>query len=473
MRLSTKIFLAIYIVCFVPGAVLSKYIFEGIKATDKGFTFSFGTPAIIGLCFMGVSIIFGTICYIRFLRILKLSKVLFFSITPMTVLYGLGIYLLADFGTLPKQTAIAVRAILNISAENKYNSILWAILLTLIYILISFVLFSYVCRPIQKIERVTSKLGDGRITEGAITIGKTKQFHKIEDSLERINYNYKEKENRVKQADLEAQKFIPKQFLKFLGKGSISELELGNQVQKRATTLFCDLLSSTTVSTTLSLEENFNFINSYLNIISPLVRKYDGFVDKYLGDGILAVFPRAERAIDCAHAIIRAIEVKNKSQKDLPNVDTKISINTGDIVFGIVGEEERKAPTIISDVVNLASKIEDINKFMGTKIVFSKQTLNEIPEKYNLHYRYIGSLTLDGEETALPLFESLEIYPKDEKDKLVRLKNKFENGVRSYNDGQFKVALQTFQEVLKYLPNDKPSYIYFNKANEKLKEVEL
>ena len=332
-------------------------------------------------------------------------------------------------------------------------------------------LFSYVCRPIQKIERVTSKLGDGRITEGAITIGKTKQFHKIEDSLERNNY--KEKENRVKQADLEAQKFIPKQFLKFLGKGSISELELGNQVQKRATTLFCDLLSSTTVSTTLSLEENFNFINSYLNIISPLVRKYDGFVDKYLGDGILAVFPRAERAIDCAHAIIRAIEVKNKSQKDLPNVDTKISINTGDIVFGIVGEEERKAPTIISDVVNLASKIEDINKFMGTKIVFSKQTLNEIPEKYNLHYRYIGSLTLDGEETTLPLFESLEIYPKDEKDKLVRLKNKFENGVRSYNDGQFKVALQTFQEVLKYLPNDKPSYIYFNKANEKLKEVEL
>lgn len=473
MRLSTKIFLAIYIFCFVPGAVLSKYIFEGIKATDKGFTFTFGTSAIIGLCFMGVSIIFGTICYIRFLRILKLSKVLFFSITPMTVLYGLGIYLLADFGTLPKQTAIAVRAILNISAENKYNSILWAILLTLIYILISFVLFSYVCRPIQKIERVTSKLGDGRITEGTITIGKTKQFHKIEDSLERINYNYKEKENRVKQADLEAQKFIPKQFLKFLGKGSISELELGNQVQKRATTLFCDLLSSTSVSTTLSLEENFNFINSYLNIISPLVRKHDGFVDKYLGDGILAVFPRAERAIDCAHAIIRAIEVKNKSQKDLPNVDTKISINTGDIVFGIVGEEERKAPTVVSDVVNLASKIEDINKFMGTKIVFSKQTLNEIPEKYNLHYRYIGSLTLDGEETTLPLFESLEIYPKDEKDKLVRLKNKFENGVRSYNDGQFKVALQTFQEVLKYLPNDKPSYIYFNKANEKLKEVEL
>ena len=473
MRLSTKIFLAIYIICFIPGAVLSKYIFEGIKPTETGFTFSFGTLAIIGLCFMGVSMIFGSICYIRFLRILKLSKVLFFSITPMTILYGIGIYLLADFGTLPKQTAVAVRAILNISTENKYNSILWAILLTLVYILGSFLLFSYVCRPIQKIERVTSKLGDGRITDGAITIGKSKQFQKIEDSLERINYNYKEKENRVKQTNLEAQKFIPKQFLKFLGKGSITELELGNQVQKKATTLFCDLLSSTSVSRTLSLEENFNFINSYLNVISPLVRKYDGFVDKYMGDGILAVFPRAERAIDCAHAIIRAIEVKNKSQKDLPKVDTKIAINTGDIIFGIVGEEERKAPTVISDVVNLASKIEEINKFMGTKVVFSKQTLNELPEKYDLQYRYIGSLTINGENSSLPLFESLDIYPKEVREKLYRLKNKFENAVREYNDGQFKSALRNFQEILKYIPDDKPSYVYFNKANEKLKEVEL
>lgn len=473
MRLSTKIFLAIYIVTFIPGAVLSKYIFEGITPTETGFSFHFGTLAIVGLCFIGVSTIFSVICYLRFLRILKLSKVLFFSITPLTIMYGLGIYILADFGALPKKTATAVRAILNISTENKYNSILWAVLLTLVYILISFVMFAYVCRPIQKIEKATARLGDGRITDGAIVIGKTKQFHKIQDSLERINYNYKEKENRVKQADIEAQKFIPKQFLKFLGKGSISELELGNQVQKKATTLFCDLLSSTSVSTTLSLEENFNFINSYLNVISPLVRKYDGFVDKYLGDGILAVFPRAERALDCAHAIIRAIEVKNKAQKDLPNVDTKISINTGDIIFGIVGEEERKAPTIISDVVNLASKMEDINKYMGTKIVFSKQTLNEIPEKYELSYRYIGSLTLDGEDTALPLFESLEIYPKEEREKLFRLKNKFENGVRAYNDGEFKLALKSFQEILKFLPKDKPSYIYFNKANEKLKEVEL
>ena len=467
MRLSTKIFLAIFIVTLVPALVLSKYIFEGIKPTNTGFSVAFSTPAIIGLCLLAVSMIFGVICYVRFLRVLKLSKVLFFSVTPLTLLYGLSVYIIADLGALlPESTANAVRVVLNISGGNKYNSILWAVLLTLVYVLIVFIIFSYVCRPIQRIEKITQRLGDGRINDRAILIGKTKQFRKIEDSLEKINYNYKEKENLVKQADLEAQKFIPKQFLKFLGKGSITELELGNQVQKRATTLFCDLLSSSKVSTTLSLEENFNFINSYLNVISPLIRKYDGFVDKYMGDGILAVFPRAERAIECAHAIIRTIEVKNKSQKDLPNIETKISINTGDVIFGIVGEEERKSPTIISDVVNLASKMEEINKFMGTRIVFSKQTLNEIPEKFEFQYRYIGSLGL--ENVNLPLFESLAIYPREKREKLFRLKNKFENGVRAYNDGNFKEAKNLFEEILKYVSDDKPSYVYFNKANDKL-----
>lgn len=472
MRLSTKIFLIIFIITLIPSVILSKYIFQGIKVTEAGFSVNFGTLAIVGLCFMGLNTIFGTICYIRFLRGLKLSKVLFFALAPLTILYGAGIYLIADLAKLPPQTAKAVRTILNIGTENQYNSVLWAILLTLIYILISFLTFAYVCRPIQKIEKVTAKLGDGRINEKSINIGKSKQFKKIENSLEKINYNYKEKENKVKQVDLEAQKFIPKQFLRFLGKGSIAELELGNQVQKRATTLFCDLLSSTKVSTTLSLEENFNFINSYLNVISPLIRKYDGFVDKYLGDGILAVFPRAERAVECAHAIIRIIEVKNKSQKDLPDIDTKISINTGEIIFGVVGEEERKSPTIISDVVNLASKMEEINKYLGTKMVFSKQTLNEFPEKFEIAYRYIGSLSIEG-GVFLPLFESLEIYSKNTREKLVRLKAKFENGVREYNDGKFKDAKQSFEEVLRYLPEDKPSYVYFNKCVEKLSKQEI
>ena len=300
-------------------------------------------------------------------------------------------------------------------------------------------------------------------------IGGGKQFKEIEHSLNKINYNYKEKENKLKQTNLETQKFIPKQFFKFLGKSSVEELELGNQVKKNATTLFCDLKSSTNISRTLSLEENFNYINSYLKVVAPLIKRYGGFIDKYLGDGVLAVFSKPQNAIECAHAILRAIEVKNKSQKELPAIDARISINTGEIIFGIVGDEDRKSPTIISDVVNLASKMEEINIYIGTKLLISKQSLNELPQNFDFNYRYTGSLSLN-DDVQISLFESLDYYPKSKKEKLKKLKNKFEAGVRAYNEKNYEEAKEIFSAILKQIPDDKPSFVYFNKASEKLKD---
>ena len=267
--------------------------------------------------------------------------------------------------------------------------------------------------------------------------------------------------------NLETQKFVPKQFLKFLGKNSITELELGNQVQKTATTLFCDL--KTNVSRTLSLEENFNYINSYLKTVAPLVKRYDGFIDKYLGDGVLAVFSKAQNAIECSHAIIKAIQVKNKGQKELPKIDARISITTGDLIFGIVGDEERKSPTIVSDVINLSSKMQEINDYIGTKILISKSTLDSLPQNFDFDYRYTGCLSFD--DLQISLFESLDYYPKNKREKLKKLKNKFENGVRYYNEGKFNEAKGCFEVVLHYVADDNPSYVYFNKSNEKLADV--
>lgn len=467
MKLSTKIYLVLYIVTMIPAIVLGKYVIEGITPTGTGFSFNFNGLGIAGLVLIAVSNIFGTILYFRFLKTQKLSRMIFFATAPLTAIYGVGMFFIAGINNFSGQTAATMQVLLNVSNKNTYNTLLWGVLLTLVYFVALFVIFSYICRPVQKLEKIAQRLGDGVIREDKFEIGKSKQFKNIENSLEKINFNYKEKENMVRQTDLEAQKFIPRQFLKFLGKTSISDLELGNQVQKRATTLFCDIVSSSSVSTTLSLEENFNFINSYLNVVSPLIRKHGGFVDKYLGDGILAVFPRPEQAIECATHICRAIEVKNKSHSSLPDVDARISIHTGEVIFGIVGEEARKSPTIISDVVNLASKMEDINKMMGTKVIFSKDSLNEIPTKYQFAYRYIGSISVENAETT-SLFESLEIYPKKKRDRLVHLKSNFEEGVRNFNEHEYEKAKTCFKQVLSYVSDDKASYVYYNHACDKL-----
>lgn len=468
MRTSTKILIIVTLILLVPNIFLSKYLLQAINPTETGFQFNFSTLAWVSLGLQVLYNVLFTILFIRFLRTQRLSNVIFFSIAPLTLVYGVFMVYVTAVKNMSGMTAQAVRSTLKIAEqETAYNNFLWAGIATLVYLVLSFVIIVFACRPLSKVENATQKLGDGRMKYDDFKIGGGKQFRDIEHSLNKINYIYKEKENKIRQTNLETQKFIPKQFFKFLGKSSIAELELGNQVKKNATTLFCDLKSATNISTTLSLEENFNYINSYLKVVAPLIKRYGGFIDKYLGDGILAVFSKSQDAIECSHAIFRAIDIKNKSQKELPEIDTRISINSGEIIFGIVGDEDRKSPTIISDVVNLASKMQEINLYIGTKLLIAKSTLNELPANFEFDYRYTGTLSLD-DGGQVSLFESLNYYPKNKKEKLKKLKNKFESGIRAYNEKNYAEAKEIFSYILHYVPDDKPSYVYFNKSAEKL-----
>ena len=470
MRTSTKILIVITIILFIPNLFLTKYLLAAVVPTGEGFELNFTPLAWVSLSLQILYNIFFTILFVRFLKTQRLSNMIFFSLAPLTLVYGAFMIYIVAVKNMTGVMAESIRATLNIQTqETSYNNFLWAGLATLIYLVLLFLIVVFSCRPLSKVEHITQKLGDGSTKNDNFRIGGGKQFKEIEHSLNKINYNYREKENKIKQINLSTQKFIPKQFLKFLGKNGVEELELGNHVSKKATILFCKLKSSVNDEKTLSLEENFNYINSYLKIVSPLIKRYNGFIDKYLGDGVLAVFSKSENAIECSHAILRAIEIKNKSQKDFPLIDARISIITEEVVFGIVGDDERKNPTIISDIVNLSAKIQEINNYIDTKLLISKQSLNELSPKFDFDYRYTGDLSLD-EGRQISLFESLDYYPKNKREKLKKLKNKFESGVRAYNEKKYEEAKEIFSYVLHQLPDDKPAFVYFNKASEKLKD---
>jgi len=465
MKLSTKIFIALFVLTFIPSIWLGQYFLAGIIPTDTGFTFNFSVLGIIGIVVMILNQVFGGILFFRFLRTLSLPKAIFFSVVPLTITYGILVFLIADITRYDNPTAKSVRILLNLEKGNSYNTILWAVLLSVVYISALFLIFLLLCKPVSRMEKIVNRLSDGKVKEPHFKLGGGKQFKEIEHSLNKINYNYNAKDNAIKQNDLEVKKFIPKEFFKFLGKNNITELELGQQVKKHATTLFCDLKSNKS-SQKISLEDNFNFISSYMNTVSPIIKRYGGFIDKYLGDGVLAVFSHPENALDCAHQIVKAIEIKNKSLNDF-NVDSSISLHTGDVIFGIIGDEDRLTPTIVSDVVSFVEKQNQINNLLGSRLIFTKTLLSELPTKYKLYYRYVGSLS-EKSAGQIGIFESLEVYPKDKREKLASLKSNFEQGVRDYNDGKFEEAKNNLSEVLRYVSDDKPSYIYFNRASERV-----
>ena len=140
-------------------------------------------------------------------------------------------------------------------------------------------------------------------------------------------------------------------------------------------------------------------------------------------------------------------------------------MNTGDVAIGVVGDDERKSLSIISESVNFAKKMEEINRQFGSLIIFSKATLNDISSA-PINYRYIGNLnTENGEQIAV--FESLEIYEKQKRDKLIKNKIAFEQGVRAYQNGKYTQAKTIFEKVYRQEKNDTVCYTYYNKCCEK------
>ena len=219
MKLSTKIYIALYVLTLVPTFFLGGYVFDIITISPSGVEFNFTLLSGIGLALVVINNVFGTILFIRFLRSQRLSGVIFFSSLPLSLIYGGGIFLFAGLNLYSNIPLFAfIGSALKISPDN-YNSLLWAILLTILYLFLIFLIYFFACRPIHKLERITHRLGDGRVNQERFDVGKSKQFKNIEASLEKINYNYREKDNLARQTDLEAQKFIPKQFFKFFFQG--------------------------------------------------------------------------------------------------------------------------------------------------------------------------------------------------------------------------------------------------------------
>lgn len=470
MKTSTKILSIVTVLTFLPNIFLFKYLLGAFVPAGDSFKVQFSSLAWVSLSFLVVSLVLGTFLFFRFLKGQRLTGALFFSVMPLTFVYGGFVTYVSSVKDMNGATAQAMRSVLKIAqTEKPHNNLLWVLFATLVYLVILFVIILVLCKPLSKIEKVTKNLGDGRMKADDFKVGGTKQFQEIENSLNKINYQYKKQDNKIKQYDLLHKKSLSKQQVKIFGKDGVSSLEFGNQIKKTATVLLFCLEREQKPSKDVSLEENFNYINSYLKVIYPLIKRFGGFVDRYLGEKVLAVFSKPQEAISCAHALCRAIDAKNKNQKERHTLVCRLAIDTDDITFGIVGDEE-KNPQILSDTLSNLEKMQEINTYIGSKVIFSKQSLNALAQNFQFSYRYVGDLTM-SEEESVPIYESLEAMPKNKREKLKKLKNKFEAGVRAYNQKDYERAKEGFEFVLHYVPDDQPSYVYFNKALEKLKET--
>lgn len=214
------------------------------------------------------------------------------------------------------------------------------------------------------------------------------------------------------------QRFVPIQFLQMLGKKSITDVAVGDQVQKHMTILFIDIRSFTSLSEQLTPKENFDFLNDYLGFMEPVIRSNNGFVDKFIGDSIMALFH--EQPLDAVKAAIemrRQLKLFNRQlhQQGRPEIETGTGIHTGNLILGVVGGAGRIETTVISDAVNLASRLEGLTRSYAASIIVSEATLAELPLNNDFFVESIGEVLVKGRKKSVAIFaisqpESIEIH---------------------------------------------------------------
>ncbi len=267
--------------------------------------------------------------------------------------------------------------------------------------------------------------------------------------------------------------FVPLEFLKLLEKDSIVDVRLGDHVQKRMTVLFADIRSFTTLSESMSPKENFDFINAYLGRVSPIIRKYNGFIDKYIGDAIMALFP--EHVDDAVHASIeihRQLTLFNQEREleDKQQIKIGIGLHIGSLMLGTIGEKKRMEGTVISDAVNLASRLEGLTKLYGASTLISGNVLDELsnPDQYN--YRFLGKVRVKGKQSPVRVLEIIDSESEEIRTKKIALKPKFNQAVDAYYCKQFKQAFVYFKDILLELPQDKAATFYLERCNHYFEE---
>ncbi|MEG4860060.1 ATP-binding protein [Microcoleus sp. K1-B6] len=289
----------------------------------------------------------------------------------------------------------------------------------------------------------------------------TKPFIKKE-LLARIN-------TQIRLAKLNAAygRFVPHDFLNLLEKPSIIEVKLGEHQERNMTVLFADIRSFTALSENMTPDENFTFINTYLGRVSPAIRKNNGFIDKYIGDAVMALFPTfPEDGVRAAIDMQKEVNLYNQQREKngLFPIAIGVGLHAGNLMLGTIGERERMESTVIADAVNLASRLEGLTKVYGSGILVSGAIIDRLddPEKYK--YRFVDRVMVKGKTNAVSVFE---IYETETEESIV-LKQQtaevFQEALNFYYEQKFVAAQKVFQNILQINPDDRVAMLYFKRS---------
>ncbi len=307
---------------------------------------------------------------------------------------------------------------------------------------------------------------------------RTTQLRSLKDKLDQETQlrssavtNYEQALSKLQQTEQAFARLIPHQLLTLLERDSIVDVKLGDQVERKLTIMFSDIRHFTSLSESMTPQENFTFLNSYLNQIEPVIGMHRGIIDKYMGDAIMSLFTQgADDAVSGAVHMIEKLGEYNagRARAGYAPIQIGFGLNTGMVMIGTVGGANRMESTVIGDAVNLTSRIEEATKTYHTQLLISQNTLYDLsnPSKYDI--RFLDRIRVKGKTQPLSIYEVFNNDPVKLRDGKRATKTRFEEAIAYYHLGEIPRAMERLSQCLESTPKDVPARIYMARCEEYL-----
>ena len=285
--------------------------------------------------------------------------------------------------------------------------------------------------------------------------------------------------------ELRSKEKIKDTFGKFLDPRIVSSLlraqseEEGDTAERRTVTIFfSDIQGFSSLSEQLTADVMVRLLNGYFSTVTGIIRQHNGIVDKYIGDAVMAFWsppfsPADQHAADaCLAALAQQaaiVEFKRElsnltgMRRNVPSFAVRMGLATGEVVIGTIGSESIKSYTVIGDVVNLASRLEGVNKAYGTSIVVAEDTYRLAQDA--VEARELDLLVVLGKTEPIRVFELLGLAGQLPSP-MVELREVFAEGLLAYRERKWDVAERKFRECLQIAPDDGPARTFVERVAE-------
>ncbi|WP_130471426.1 adenylate/guanylate cyclase domain-containing protein [Candidatus Magnetaquicoccus inordinatus] len=265
--------------------------------------------------------------------------------------------------------------------------------------------------------------------------------------------------------------FVPKNFLTYIGRDGIEDVHYGDAVAKTMSVFFSDIRDFTSLSECMTHVENFNFINNYLTFVAPMIQKHGGFIDKFIGDCIMALFPLDlsqwhNGSVDAAIEMSQILKVYNqyRHKSGYKPIRVGVGIHAGPVYLGTVGFEKRMDTTAVGDTVNLASRLETLTKYYGITIAISQPSYELLDKSKGYCLREIDTVRVKGKSEAVTVWEVVEGSNEQRQEQIRRFLPQYQEALHWYKTQEWSLAEAVFADLYREMPSDQVSRIYLERC---------